>query len=243
MIITKTENEELFYLTCAQRIADVIRQKPTAKIGFSTGRTTHGVHRALAKLVQEQGIDASGITVFGVDEITNMPRSCKASCWYLLLHEVVEPLGVSMEHYLMPDGNTKDPQKEAERFTALVNADGGPDFIFLGLGENGHIAFNQPGTPWNQSAVVSWMDDGLNERLRRENKELDPEVQMGGISLGIRDIMHSPHLVVGANGANKTAIVERMINGPVTTELPASILQLHPDTELILDPEAAKKLE
>ena len=141
----------------------------------------------------------------------------------------------------MPDPEAKDLQAECRDFEKAVMADGGPDFIFLGLGENGHLGFNQPGTPFGQTAWLSWMDASLDERLRREY-DIPQEAKMGGLTLGIKNLMQCPRLVMAANGANKTEIAAKMIKGPVTEALPASILQLHPDCEVILDPAAAAKL-
>ena len=239
-IIIKEEKD--FFREAASEIAQVIRKKTSAKIGLSTGRTTKGVHAALVKLHEEEKFDCSGITVFGIDEITNMSRDCKASCYYILLHEVVEPLGIPLANFIMPDPMAEDPQKECRKFQQKVLADGGADFIFLGLGENGHLGFNQPGTPFGQTAWLSWMDDSLNERLRRENNIPD-EVKMGGLTLGIKDLMQCPHLVIAANGENKQESVAGMIEGPVTEAVPASILQLHPDCKVILDEAAAGGLK
>lgn len=241
MKVTITETTENFYRESAKRIAEIIRNKPDAKIGLSTGRTTKGVHAALVQLYQEEPFDCSGVRLFGIDEITNMSRECRASCYYILLHEVVEPLGIPMEHYIMPDPMAEDLERECRLFEEAVKADGGPDFIFLGLGENGHLGFNQPGTPFGQRAWLSFMDDSLDERLRRENN-IPAGVKMGGLTLGIKNLMQCPRLVMAANGSNKTEIAECMICGPVTEQLPASILQVHPCCEVILDPMAAERV-
>lgn len=238
MKITITETTEGFYRESAWRIAEIIRKKPNAKIGLSTGRTTKGVHAALVQLLKEEPFDCSHVQIFGIDEITNMSRECKASCYYILLHEVAEPLGIPMEQFLMPDPMSEDLETECRRFEEAVLADGGPDFIFLGLGENGHLGFNQPGTPFGQRAWLSFMDDSLDERLRRENN-IAADVRMGGLTLGIKNLMQCPRLVMAANGSNKAKIAGRMLSGPVTEQLPASILQLHPCCEVILDPAAA----
>ena len=120
-------------------------------------------------------------------------------------------------------------------------SDGGPDLIFLGLGENGHLGFNQPGTPFGQRTWLSYMDDSLDERLRRENR-IPQDVKMGGLTLGIKNLMLGKKLVMAANGRNKAQIVKEMVTGSVTQEVPASILQLHPFCEVILDPQAAEML-
>lgn len=241
MHLVFAEDAADFYRKSAVRIAEVIRKKPSAKIGLSTGRTTKGVHAALAEEWKRDPFDCSRVKVFGIDEITNMSRECPASCYYILLHEVIEPLGIAMEHFIMPDPGAGNLKEECRRFEAEVMSDGGPDFIFLGLGENGHLGFNQPGTPFGQTAWISWMDDSLNERLRREYK-IPAQVVMGGLTLGVKNLMQCPGLVMAANGKNKKAVAEQMVTGPVTEALPASVLQLHPACELILDPEAAGTL-
>ena len=241
MQITITENENNFYKETASRIAEVIREKPEAKIGLSTGRTTKGVHKALTELYQEAPFCCDKVKIFGIDEITNMSRECKASCYYILLHEVILPLGIPMENYIMPDPFAEDFKEECRSFEEKVEKDGGPDLVILGLGENGHLGFNQPGTPFGTTTWLSYMDDSLDERLRRENN-IPADVKMGGLTLGIKNLMQCKRLVMAANGENKTKVAEQMIYGPVTENLPASILQLHSQCEVILDPLAAKTI-
>ena len=240
IIITDTENE--FFLRSAQAIADIIEEKPAAKIGLSTGRTTKNIHKELVNICCSRGLDCKGLRIFGIDEITNMPRSCKASCWDILLQDVIKPLSIPLEHFIMPDGNAQDLAAECRSFEEKVEEEGGPDFIFLGLGENGHLAFNQPGTPFGSHAALSWMDDSLRERLLREYDDIPKDARMGGITLGIVNIMRCPRLVIAANGPSKAEVVKKMITGPVTESLPASILQLHPNITVILDRDAASLL-
>ncbi len=242
MQIVVADNEIDFYEKAALRIAREIRKNPAAKIGLSTGRTTKGIHGALVRMHRENPFDCSRIRIFGIDEITNMSRECRASCYYILLHEVVEPLGIPLENFRMPDPMAQDLKEQCRLFEESVMSDGGPDLIFLGLGENGHLGFNQPGTPFGRRAWLSRMDDSLDERLRRENN-IPQDVKMGGLTLGIKNLMLGKKLVMAANGRNKAQIVKEMVTGPVTQEVPASILQLHPFCEVILDPQAAALTE
>lgn len=239
MNIIITENGAEFYTAAAGSIADVICRNPAAKIGLSTGRTTKYVHQTLVEYCLKERIRCSELKVFGVDEIVNMPRSCRASCWYILLHDVVEPLSIPLQNFIMPDANAADLEEECRLFESRVAADGGPDFIFLGLGENGHLAFNQPGTPFGSHATLSWMDESLRSRLLREYDDVPRDADLGGMTLGIVNIMQCPKLVIAANGSNKASVVRDMICGPVSEMLPASILQLHPDVTVILDQDAA----
>jgi len=105
--------------------------------------------------------------------------------------------------------------------------------LILGLGENGHLGFNQPGSPLGGETWVTQMNTELEERIRRETNT-PPEKELGGATLGIRNIMQARKIVLVAKGANKADIVRKMLEGPVTPEVPASVLQLHPNCEFLL---------
>ena len=241
MKITITDTEPQFFDRVAWRVAVEIADKPEAVIGFSTGRTTKGIHASLADIHKKYPFDTSGMTVFGLDEITNVSREYFGSCYYILLHEVVEPLGVPMENYLMPPVHSDDFTRECQDYQAAISVRGPVALQILGIGENGHIGFNQPGTPFNSYAWLSKMDEELDRRIRRETGSA-PDAPLGGLTLGIRNIMYSKKIILAANGVRKAQIIRDALYGPVTEELPASVLQLHPDCEVILDAEAARLL-
>ena len=241
MKITFTDSEQAFYTLTASRIADTIRQLPTAVIGLATGRTTTGVHEALCELWRAQPFDTSRVTVFGMDEITNVSRSFPGSCYDMLLRQVVRPLGIPMEHFLMPPTFSDDFARECKAFEAAIAERGGVDLQILGIGENGHLGFNQPGTPFDSTTWISRMDEKLDERIRRESGS-SPDADLGGFTIGIKNIMMSRKIILAANGANKAEIIFKALRGKITPEIPASVLQLHPFTEVILDPAAAAML-
>ena len=135
-----------------------------------------------------------------------------------------------------------DFEADCDHFKAEIEKRGGIDLLILGLGENGHLGFNQPGTPLNSTAWTSKMDERLEERIRRETATPD-DVPLGGVTLGIRDIMHARRIILVAKGENKTEIVRQMLCGPVTSDVPASVLQLHPDCEFLLDAKAAALID
>ncbi len=238
MRITVTNSLERFYTESADRIALQIRENPGSLVGLATGRTTGGIHKALANLYMERPFDTSHVTVFGMDEVTNMSRECKASCYYLLLHQVVEPLDIPLQHFIMPDPYAKDFKTECTNFEKRVSRNNTADLQILGIGENGHLGFNQPGTPFGSTTWLSYMDDSLDERLRKENN-IAENVKMGGFTLGIKNLMWSKKIILAANGKSKASIVEKALFGPISEDVPATVLQLHPDCEFILDPEAA----
>lgn len=234
MKVTILPDETAFNEQAALRFAQQFREKPDSLIGFATGRTTGGIHAALARLHQALPFDASGATVFAMDEITNMPRECPASCFYLVYNDVVKPLGIPDENMIMPDPMAPDSEDEARHFEERLTHRGKVDLLELGLGENGHLGFNQPGTPFGQTTWVSWMDDSLHDRLCREY-QLDRSTRYGGLTIGLKNIMMSRKILLVVNGAHKAEVVRKALTGSVDPSLPASILQLHPNCEVLLD--------
>ncbi len=241
MKITITKNETEFDNLAAWRIIGEILHNPKAVIGLSTGRTTLNMHQLVSKIYKENPFDISGITFFGVDEVTNVPREYKGACYTMLKNEIIGPLGVKEDNFIMPPTLSDDFEKECDIFQQRLKERGGIDMQILGLGTNGHLGFNQPGTPFESETWVSSMDEELEARIRKEtNSPADKE--LGGLTLGIRNIMHAKKIILAAKGASKAKIVKRMLEGSITTDIPASILQLHPNCEFLLDEEAAKEL-
>ncbi|MBQ4451591.1 MAG: glucosamine-6-phosphate deaminase [Clostridia bacterium] len=241
MRITVAEDLNAFYSLVAWRIAEAVIAKPDAVIGLATGRTTTGIHKALADIWAAHPFDTSRVTVFGMDEITHVSREFPGSCYDMLLKQVVLPLRIPMKNFLMPPVESDDFEWECRLFDEKIEARGGVDLQILGIGENGHLGFNQPGTPFGSVTWISRMDEALDARIRRESGSA-PNADLGGFTIGIRNIMMSRRVILAANGSNKTEIVHKALYGPVTTEVPASVLQLHPFAEAILDPDAAGAL-
>ena len=239
--ITIQRDERSFDEAAARRITEQIKSKPDSVIGLSTGRTTGAMHRLLAAMWQQEGFDVSQVTFFGVDEVVGVPREYSGACYTMLRTELVEALCIPDGHFLMLPTESDDFPAACRHFTETLACRGGIDLLMLGLGENGHLGFNQPGTPFESQAWVTEMNPELEERIRRETAT-PPEKWLGGVTLGLRDIMHARRIVLVAKGPNKRAAVQRMLRGPVTTDVPASILQLHPCCEFLLDAEAAALL-
>ena len=242
MKITIAANEQQFDTTAARRIVDMMCAKPRAVIGLSTGRTTGNIHRAVCEIHDTLNFDTDNVTIFGLDEVTGVDREYAGACYKMLLTEIVEGLGVKEENFLMLPTRSDDFEADCDHFKAEIEKRGGIDLLILGLGENGHLGFNQPGTPLNSTAWTSKMDERLEERIRRETATPD-DVPLGGVTLGIRDIMHACRIILVAKGENKTEIVRQMLCGPVTSDVPASVLQLHPDCEFLLDAKAAALID
>jgi glucosamine-6-phosphate deaminase len=239
--VTIAQNEEDFDRIAAWRIIGEMMKNPRAVIGLSTGQTTMNMHGIVSGIYRQFPFDVSGITLFNVDELTNLPRSYSGCCYTMIQEQIAGPLGIPEENFIMPSTMSDDFERESRDFQKALEARGGIDLQMLGLGFNGHIGINQPGTPFGSETWVSPMDEIFEARVRKETG-VPADYPLGGLTLGIRTIMHSRKIVLIAKGSHKAEIVEKMLFGPVTEDIPASVLQLHPNCEFLLDADAAIRI-
>ena len=239
MNITICKDERAFDIAAAWRIIGQILKKPDSVIGLSTGQTTKNMHAIVSDIYRQYPFDTSKVTLFNVDELTNLPRSYAGCCYTMIVDQLSRNLNIPDERFIMPRTISDDYEKECRDFQAALEARGGIDLQMLGLGYNGHIGINQPGTPFGSETWVSPMDPVFEERVRRETG-VGPDHELGGLTLGIRTIMHARHIVLIAKGGHKADMVRQMLKGPVTEDIPGSVLQLHPNCEFLLDAAAAR---
>ena len=241
MKITITKDEQEFDTVSAWRIIAQMLEKPNAVIGLSTGQTTMGMHAIVSKIFALYPWDVAKVTLFNVDELTNLPREYAGSCYTMILNQLAGPLGIPDKNFIMPPTLSTDFEAECVLFEKRLAERGGADLQMLGIGANGHIGINQPGTPFESETWVSPMDPDFEARVRRET-QVPPEIVLGGLTRGIKNIMQTRKLILIAKGENKAEIIEQAILGPVTTAIPASIVQLHPNCEILLDAAAASRI-
>lgn len=239
--ITIFDKEGSFYSEAASRIAQAILLKRDAVVGLSTGRTTKPIHKKLSEIITALDLDTSLATFFGVDEVVGVPKTYSGACYTMLRTELMDSIGVADDRLLMLPTSADAYPGACQGFTEALRRLGGIDILMLGLGENGHLGFNQPGTPFGSTAWLSEMDPQLDARIHRETATPDSQ-RLGGATLGLKDIMRARKIILVANGDRKAAIVKKILRGPVTENVPASILQLHPNCEYLLDSEAARQL-
>lgn len=223
----------------AWEIIGQMLRKPDSVIGLSTGQTTKNMHAIVSDIYRRYPFDTSRVTLFNVDELTNLPRSCPGCCYTMIQEQIAGPLSIPEERFIMPKTIAEDYEAECGHFQRALESRGGIDLQMLGLGYNGHIGINQPGTAFASETWVSPMDPVFEERVRRETG-VGPGHALGGLTLGIRTIMHSRKIVLAAKGAHKAEMVRQMLKGPVTEDIPASVLQLHPNCAFLLDREAGR---
>ncbi|WP_419926614.1 glucosamine-6-phosphate deaminase [Candidatus Poriferisocius sp.] len=228
----------------AERAADIvegaIRSTPHPGIGLATGSTMVGVYRSLARRCREGTLSFSEATVYLLDEYIGLDADHPQTYRNVITRSFTELVDLRNDAVFAPDCQAPDLDGEARRYDRLVRA-AGIDIQLLGIGGNGHIAFNEPGTPFDaKTNVVS-----LSEATRRDNARffdsLD-DVPGNAITQGIGTILQAKQILLVAQGSHKSRPVRDALEGPVSTETPASAVQLHPNVAVVLDREAASLL-
>lgn len=224
----------------ARIVADAIRNKPNVVLGLAAGSTPIGCYHELVRMHKKEELDFSKVVTFNLDEYLGLSPIHPQSYRYFMDRNLFRRVNIRMENTHVLDGLTSDPQRTCREFEEAIKAAGGIDLQLLGIGANGHIAFNEPGSPFNSRTRVV----NLSERTRRDNarffKSID-EVPRQALSMGIGTIIETKKIVLLASGARKAEAVAKSVEGPVTTCVPASVLQRHPDCTLILDRAASFK--
>jgi glucosamine-6-phosphate deaminase len=241
MKITITPNERDFDISAAWRIIGQILNKPNSIIGLSTGQTTIGIHAVVAEIFKNYPFSTSKVTVFGVDELAMVPSTLHNTCTNRLLEQIVKPIRIPKENFIMPLTLSDDYEKESTLFESRLIKGGRIDLQMLGIGIDGHLGMNLPGSPFESNTRLVPLSGELEQRIRKMSN-LSSDCQLAGITLGIRTIMNIKKIVLVAKGKHKANIIKQAILGPVTPDIPASVLQLHTNCEFLLDLDAASEL-
>ena len=232
------DNEENIACRAARRYVELLREKPDAILGGATGSTPLGLYAELARLCKAGEISFARARSFNLDEYVGLDGSHDQSYRYFMNENLFKHIDIDLANTRVPDGINTAIAAEYDR---EIEAAGGIDLQLLGIGVDGHIGFNEPGTPWDSVTHVVELTENTREVNSRFFASLD-EVPTHAVTMGIKTVMNARSIILMAIGKSKAEIVRAFIQGPVTTEVPASILQLHPDVEVYLDPEAAALL-
>jgi glucosamine-6-phosphate deaminase len=225
----------------ADVVASKLREKPDAVFLLPTGTTPLGMYRRLVAMHEYLGLSFSQATFFNLDEYLGLPPDHPASYHVYMRENFYGRVDADPEKVHVPDGAAPDPEEECERYEEAIRKAGGVDLCVLGIGRNGHIGFNEPGSPFgSRTRVVR-----LSETTRRVNAADFEENRAPerAISVGMRTIFESREVLLLASGANKARAVAAAIGGEVSEEVPASVLRRHPNVTFLLDRAAASGLE
>ena len=227
----------------ADAVAQLIGRKPEALIGVITGSTPLPIYQALAARVRSGAVDVSKARFAQLDEYVGLPADHPESYRSVLKRECLEPLGVSVDAFIGPDGTAADVQAAADSYDrALVEA-GGADLQLLGIGTDGHIGFNEPCSSLaSRTRIKTLTEQTRVDNARFFDGDIDA-VPHHVITQGIGTILSARHLVLLATGEQKADAVAAAVEGPVAAVCPGSALQLHPHATVVVDEAAASKLK
>lgn len=212
------------------------------RLGVATGETPLPLYSELARKVRKHTLDLRDATVVALDEYVGLDRHDPHSYSQYVRSLIAEPLGIAENHVVVPDGRALDPNEAATALDRRIEALGGIDVQIVGIGANGHIGFNEPGSPLDSPARVV----RLSEQTRSDNARFFEhrigDVPTMAITQGLATILRARTIVLLASGIAKAAALAAALHGPVCATLPASVLQLHPRLTVIADPMAASEL-
>lgn len=239
IIVDNQEQAGDIYATC---VGDLIAAKPDTVLGLATGSSPLVAYERLADLIKRKRLDVSRVRGFALDEYVGLDPNHPESYRSTIDRTVVKPLGLDPQLVHVPDGNPDGLQTAGAAYDAAIEQAGGIDLQILGIGSDGHIGFNEPGS----SLASGTRMKTLTEQTRVDNARFFDndinQVPMHCITQGIGTILKARHLVLLAFGASKADAVAATVEGGVSSLCPASALQLHPHATVIIDREAASKL-
>ena len=238
-VIIKKNYEDLSE-RAAEIMLGIVKQNPKAILGLATGTTPLGLYAKMISDHMENGTDYSQIRTVNLDEYKGLPKTHEQSYAYFMRKNLFEGLGMAPEQTDIENGTAKDERTECARYDALLEQLP-RDIQLLGLGSNGHIAFNEPGTPFGSGTHVVTLAESTVKDNARLFEDIS-EVPRKAYTMGIKQIMQAKKILILASGSNKADAVYKMVRGEVTEQVPASVLQLHPDCTLVADEAAARKL-
>lgn len=222
----------------AKWVARRLLERPELVLALPTGHTPVGMYRELVRLHREGLLDFSRVTSFNLDEYLGIPPDHPQSfASYMRIH-LWDQVNLRPGACHIPNSLPEDPEAECAGYEGLIREAGGIDLAVLGLGGNGHIAFNEPGTPFESTIHVAELSQETREAEAAAFGGVD-RVPKKAITMGIRTIMNAREILLLVSGEEKAEVLSRALTGPITLEVPASVLQLHPRLTVLADVAAA----
>ncbi len=235
------DNYEQMSKKAAAMIEAQVLLKRNSVLGLATGSTPEGMYQELVKKYQENEVNFQDVTTFNLDEYYPIASDSPQSYAYYMHEHFFKHVNVREHYQNIPNGSNTNVEETCQAYDRAIEASGNIDLQILGIGTNGHIGFNEPDVKFEAGTHLVELDEETIEANARFFEHIE-DVPKQALSMGIRNIMHSKKIILMASGQNKAKAIRAMLKGPVTPELPASILQLHQDVTLIIDEAAAGEL-
>ena len=224
----------------AQQYVELLGRKPEAVLGLATGSTPLGLYAELVRLCKDGKLSFARCETFNLDEYVGLDGTHDQSYRYFMNSNLFSKVDVRLDHTHVPSGSVESDE-EAAGYDRKIEAAGGIDLQLLGIGLNGHIGFNEPLTPFDSVTHIVKLTDSTREANKRFFSSID-DVPTHAVTMGIHTVMGARSIILMATGENKADIIKKTVEGRPDTAVPASLLQLHEDVTVYLDPAAASKL-
>jgi glucosamine-6-phosphate deaminase len=242
MLIRIAEDYSQISREAARIVANAMREKPDLCLGLATGGTQVGLYRELVRLHREEKLDFSRIVTFNLDEYIGLPAEHPQSFRSFMFKSFFDHVNIPREQIHIPDGAVREHFGEyCRQYEELIRSAGGIDLQILGIGKDGHIGFNEPTSSLASRTRPKTLTKQTMEDNRR-NFPVDEEAPQAAITMGIGTILEARRILLLASGAEKARAVALAVEGPVSSSVSASALQLHPDVTMLVDREAAANL-
>jgi len=227
--------------TAAQIVVEVLNAKPNAVLGMATGSTPLGLYQELVRLHKEEQLDFSRVTTFNLDEYVGLPVNHPQSYHYFMREHFFKHVNIPPHNINIPSGTTSNYPAFCEWYEERIAECGGIDLQILGIGSDGHIAFNEPTSSLSsRTRLKTLSEQTINDNARFFDRKED--VPIYAITMGVGTILDARQLLLVASGKAKAWAIAQAVEGPVTSVVTASALQLHRDATVIVDDEAASEL-
>ncbi len=222
----------------AEIFIEAIKEKPNIILGLATGSTPIGLYKELIRAHKEEGLDFSKVTTFNLDEYIGLSPDHPSSYEYFMREELFNHINIPRENIHIPDGLAENIEEYCKKYDEMIDKAGGIDIQLLGVGENGHIAFNEPDESLSLGTTIVELTENTIEVNSRFFQSVE-EVPRTAISMGIGSILKAKKIVLLANGKRKAPVIKKLLSTDrVSTKFPVSFLLLHPDVTVIVDEEA-----
>ncbi len=241
MRIYKAKDYEDMSRKAANIISAQVILKPDCVLGLATGSTPIGLYKQLVEWFEKGDLDFSEVQTVNLDEYKGLNRENDQSYYYFMHDNLFNHINIPEENTHLPNGMEMDSEKECARYTKLIQSMGGVDLQLLGIGHNGHIGFNEPSESFDKDVHCVNLTQSTIEANKRFFASAD-DVPKQAYTMGIKTIMQAKKILIVANGEGKADIVRDAFFGPITPQVPASVLQLHDDVTLVADEAALSKI-
>ncbi len=221
-------------LTAAKIMQEKIIQKPNAVLGLATGSTPVGMYQNLVKMHREEGLDFSAVSSYNLDEYYPLSSDDSQSYRYFMNQNLFDHINIDKSRTHVPSGEAKDPEAECARYEELLASSGGVDIQVLGIGENGHIGFNEPADILHaKTHLIHLTQDTIAVNARFFEKIED--VPTKALTMGMGSIMSAKTILLLISGAKKHRVLRSLFDDSITTQIPATLLKTHSDVIVIYD--------